>query len=88
MRKLDYRRKVAAVAFDYFCLANDTAPALMRNPSRHSSLVRKRQAIMWGMKQAQVGLEYIGKQLERHHSTVIHGARQHQERMEAANGAA
>ena len=47
------------------------------NNSRHRSYVYKRYYIMYRLNKCKVSLTQIGKMLNRHHATVIHGIRMH-----------
>lgn len=45
--------------------------------SRHRSYVYKRYYVMYKLNKCKVSLTQIGKMLNRHHATVIHGIRMH-----------
>lgn len=45
--------------------------------SRHRSFVYKRYYVMYRLNKCKVSLTQIGKMLNRHHATVIHGIRMH-----------
>ena len=47
------------------------------NNSRHRSYVYKRYYVMYRLNKCKVSLTQIGKMLNRHHATVIHGIRMH-----------
>lgn len=61
--------------FKELCKQYDTTPEAIRHPSRLASLVKKRHAIMYCLYEQDVSLKIIGKELNRHHTTVLHGIR-------------
>jgi chromosomal replication initiation ATPase DnaA len=58
-------------------LIGQIAKHQLDNNSRHRSYVYKRYYIMYRLNKCKVSLTQIGKMLNRHHATVIHGIRMH-----------
>jgi chromosomal replication initiation ATPase DnaA len=79
---LPIRSTARELIIQQVCRAHGLPVPWVLGKSRVQRIVRARQEIMWKLNLLGLSMPQIGKRLNRDHTTVLHGIRKHQKRIE------